>query len=143
MKIKNRLENTAKQGILLVEMTEWRIKMNALDFEYLKNNGFKQEGTNRVSSKVISDREFVNDGFRDEKQLAFIRTQFADGIGKYIVDMKIVVEFVNDLECDVSVEWQYENGYGDIVGESSTIGGEDVYDLVSQAIVTARVGNLK
>lgn len=117
--------------------------MNALDFEYLKNNGFKQEGTNMVSSKVISDREFVKDGFRDERQLAFIRTQFADGIGKYIVDMKIVVEFVNDLEYDVSVEWQYENGYGDTESESSTICGEDVYDLVSQAIVTARVGNLK
>jgi hypothetical protein len=117
--------------------------MNALDFEYLKNNGFKQEGTNRVSSKVISDREFAKDGFNDEKQLAFIRTQFAECIGKAIVDMKIVVKFVNGLEYDVSVEWQYENGYGDIVSESNMFGGDDLYDLVSQAIVTAKVGNLK
>lgn len=113
--------------------------MKASEFEYLKRNGFNGESDGTICSTVIADSKFSEDGFKDAKQLSFIRTQFGDLLEKYVREMKIIVESLSDFsEYQVTLQWTYLDGYGDYVTKQSSIGGENIYDLVSQAIVLAK-----
>jgi len=113
--------------------------MKASEFEYLKHNGFKGESDGTICSVVITNSKLSEDGFRDARQLSFIRTQFGDLLDKYVCEMKIIVESLSNFsEYQVTLQWTYLNEYGDHVTKKSSIGGEGLYDLVSQAIVLAK-----
>lgn len=111
--------------------------MNSVEYEYLRKNGFQNHGlSDMVSSNIILDGKQTNE-FHDERQLAFLKTQFGEDF-KYIVDMKILVKFFGAHEYDVSLKWTVETGYGDIEKHESNISGEDLYNLISQVIVIAK-----
>ena len=116
--------------------------MNSLEFDYLKNNGFQSEGADKVVAYVVKDGEIVKDGFKDARQMAYIKARFGEDFLKYVTDMRIEVKFVGS-DYDVVLEWASVNGYGDHVTGESFVGGEDVYDLISQAIVLARIGTFR
>jgi len=119
------------------------MSMNALEYEYLQRNNFKKHGDHLISI-VVENGQFLGEhGFHDEKQIAFIKTQFADGFERhYLEDICIVVKPVNQSEYDVSLKWSLTDEYGDSRSYESSIGGDDLYDLVSQAIVLARVDSV-
>ena len=109
--------------------------MNSLEFDYLKRNNFKKCDYNDiVASDVIRNSQFVDDGFKDEKQIAFIKAQFGEDFTKKVTGMRIIVKFIGNLEYDATLEWTTDEGT-----HTSCIGGEDLYGLVSQAIVLADV----
>ena len=112
-------------------------KMQELVYEYLKGNGFLRDSADGLVSDVIVNHEFVKDGFRDGRQLAILKAQFGDRLDK-VSSMRIIAKQVNDFEWDVELKWSMQEGDG-MVTSSSWIGGDDLYHLVSQAIVLAEV----
>ena len=116
--------------------------MNALECEYLARNHFaRKTPSESLSSTVIYQSEFVNDGFTDKRQIDIIKAQFGDKL-KNVGEMRIAVKLVGDVEFDVELEWSYKQpAFGD-AWHSSAIGGEGLYELVSQAIVLANIDEL-
>lgn len=109
--------------------------MNALEKEYLKKNNFTKNENGRLVSQVISKRQFVEDGgFQDERQRNIIKAQFGNGLAS-VEEMKIFVDEVNSYEFDVEISWRTSDGEM----HESKIGGEGIYELVSQAIVLADI----
>jgi len=113
--------------------------MNKLEMEYLRRNGFKKVADGTYVTTVIGDAK-EGEFFTDRKQSALIKLWFEsskDGIQ----EMKIEVREINAYEFDVSLLWSTMKD-GEVIHHKSVIGGEDLYDQVSQAIVLADVENL-
>lgn len=110
--------------------------MNTLERLYLKDNHFNfDETSGKHVSVVMENGSFAlpENGFHDGRQLAIIKAQFGDELDR-LQDMSIEVEPLNGVEFDVCLKWGFQN---DMHGHMSQISGEDLYSLVSQAIVLA------
>lgn len=114
--------------------------MQELVRRYLKENGFKPIGNDGAfESIVINEKGFMNDSFSDRRQLALIRAQWGDLL-ENVTDMSIIISPVEGDEFDVTLSWFVEDDdTHSKKGHCSSIGGNDLYGLVSQAIVLADV----
>ena len=115
--------------------------MNELEARYLKENHFssyKNEYTSTVILNYVWANELENvNGFCDEKQIGFIKVQFGDLLKK-ISGMGITVRHITLNEYEVKLSWHAD---GQDEWQESSISGEGIYELVSQAIVLADVYN--
>ena len=112
--------------------------MRKLELDYLKRNCFRLCDSKEGSKSTEYYSEIISDGcqvsaFMDQRQLALIQAQFGDSY-KRIENMIVFVKPVNDSELDVSLHWKMK-GIDDEM--YSSISGEGLYELVSQAIVLA------
>ncbi len=128
-----------KDGAYLSKTTyKGEKKMQKLEIEYLKRNGFKLVGKDGgFESWMIDEFKLVDEGFSDKRQRSLVHAQFGDRI-QDVERLGFMVKPVNEREYDVTMHWLYRDGAKSVI-HSSTIGGEDLYDLVSQAIVLADV----
>lgn len=111
--------------------------MNTLECEYLAMNRFaRKTPSESLASTVIHESKFADDGFMDKRQIDIIKAQFGDKL-KNVSEMRITVNVVGMSEFDVKLEWCTRSEHGVETWHSSTIGGEGLYELVSQAIVLA------
>lgn len=115
--------------------------MNELEARYLKENHFfsyKNEYTSCVIQNYVWANELKNvNGFCDEKQIGFIKVQFSDLLKK-ISGMSITVRHITLNEYEVKLSWHVD---GQDEWQESSISGEGIYELISQAIVLADIYN--
>ncbi len=109
--------------------------MNSLELKYLKENNFRKMPDGRLSAIIMENGNFVlpENGFHDSRQIAMVNVQFGRDIDK-MQDMSVEVKQVGDAEYDVCLKWISQDDANEHV---SQISGEDLYCLVSQAIVLA------
>ena len=109
--------------------------MGMLETEYLKKNNFIKENDGRYVSKVIEGGSLVENGFSDKRQIGIIKAQFGDSLND-VEDMSLSAIPLGFSEFDVELWWR--SGGAD---HMSTISGDGLYELVSQAIVLADMDN--
>lgn len=109
--------------------------MNSLELKYLKENNFRKTTDGRLSAIIMENGNYAlpENGFHDSRQIAIINVQFGRDLDK-IQDMSVEVKQVGDAEYDVCLKWISQD---DVNEHVSQISGEDLYCLVSQAIVLA------
>lgn len=121
--------------------------MNELERRYLKENHFLKNPDGSYSANLIVGHEFCyrdrpDTSFRDEKQIKFLETQFGDKLND-VRTMIITIKHIQMSEFDVKLEWQTDvknkNNEGEWYEHDSSITGEGLYELISQAIVLADV----
>lgn len=115
--------------------------MNQLETRYLKENNFRSYEKDKYTSYVMQDGTWSKDlqnikGFCDEKQIEFIKVQFGEKLLGRISSMQIVVRHISLSEYEVKLIWRITAEKDD---RESSISGEGIYELVSQAIVLADV----
>ena len=123
--------------------------MNSLELKYLKENNFRKMPDGRLSAIIMENGNFAlpENGFHDSRQIAIVNAQFGRDLDK-MQDMSIEVKQVSDDEYDVCLKWISRDDVNPHIGKSkslkplsnehvSQISGEDLYCLVSQAIVLA------
>lgn len=115
--------------------------MQKLEIEYLNRNGFKPIGDGKsFESWMMDGFKMLDNGFCDKRQRRLVHAQFGEKF-EDVEKLGFVVRPVNDSEYDVSMTWCTRKGV-ELRWHSSTIGGEDLYDLVSQSIVLADVDSI-
>ena len=114
--------------------------MNELEARYLKDNCFFLNEKGEYVSNIIDEKIWCYEnefgGLCDYKHIDFIKIQFGEKLLNKIEKMKITVREVGMHEFDVKLEWMYEGGKN---WNESSISGEGLYELVSQAIVLASI----
>ena len=116
--------------------------MNELELRYLKKNNFSKYLDGEYTSYVIQNYVLADSldnvhGFCDEKQIGLIKVQFAE-LYPRISWMKITVRHINLGDYEVKLTWQID---GKKEEDESSISGEGLYELISQAIVLANVND--
>ncbi len=105
-----------------------------LDLEYLKRNFFRIDD-GRYISDVMGNGRFLNgECFSDRRQRAIMQAQFGDRLSD-VEDIRLTVKPATDYEFDVEMLWHWKDGRLC----RSSVSGEDLYGLISQAVVLANV----
>ncbi len=113
--------------------------MKTLDWKYIAKNNFKQIGAIAYCATVDLGNTPQADAFQDSRQIAIIKAWFGDILEK-ITSMKLFIEpcMSSEDEFNVRLEWMTKDASGKEVAHTNSIGGEDLYSLISQVIVTAQ-----
>ena len=113
--------------------------MLKLDLDYLKRNGFKKvDGDDESFESCMIDKfGFIDGGVCDARQCRLVRAQFGDRLAD-VESLFFNVRPMNDTEYDVAMIWNIRDGAVPRTKLSSAA-GEDLYTLVSYAIVGAHV----
>ena len=116
--------------------------MLKLDIDYLKRNGFKKvDGDDESFESCMIDKfNFLDNGFCDDRQCRLVRAQFGDRLAD-VESLFFNIRPMNDTEYKVTMIWNIRDGAFSRLN-SSTVAGEDMYTLVSYAIVSAYVNEI-
>lgn len=125
--------------------------MNTLERKYLTENNFhlvsdkngeKVYETSVIEEGELSCRNTVSGkvrGFNDGEQISILLAKFHPIMhGGMLWSMSLSVSSVLSGEFDVTLSWSNREGKM----FASSIGGEDLYELVSQAIVLSDTSGL-